>query len=91
MEFAVLLLVALAAGAYIALPRASEEAAEPLEADLLARREEILSELRDLDEDATAGRISAADRAAGRRALAPELRAVAEALRARGVDIGPAS
>jgi hypothetical protein len=50
----------------------------------LAERRTLLAELRELDEDLAAGRISPDDRLAGRRALAPRLRAVTETLRAQG-------
>src|SRR5690606_4105547 len=86
-EFALLLLVAAVAAAYVAFPRAEPEPAEPDVEELRAQREELLRELRDLDEDAAAGRISPENRAAGRRALAPRLRAVTEALRERGEDL----
>ena len=88
MEWAVVVALALAAAALIALPgrRASEDfptAVDPADA-ILEERRALLAELRDLDEDAAAGRISPADRQAGRRALAPRLRALSEALRATG-------
>jgi hypothetical protein len=88
MEYGVLALVALATAAYIVWPRGETAAGAETE-DLRARHVELLRELRDLDEDAAAGRISAEDRAAGRRALAPRLRALSEALRARGEDPEP--
>ena len=93
MEWAVLLLFALAAAAWIGrglLPARS--GAEPVEA-LLASRAALLLELRELDEDEAASRISAADRLAGRRALAPDLRSVTEALResAESDDARPSS
>ena len=55
---------------------------------LREQRQTLLDELRDFDEDAEAGRISAEDRLAGRRALAPRLRAVTEALREAGDERG---
>lgn len=51
---------------------------------LRERRAGLLSELAELERDLAEGRISAADRIEGRRALAPELRAVTDALRASG-------
>jgi hypothetical protein len=54
---------------------------------LEAERSRLLEELRELDDDAAAGRISRDDRQAGRRGIAPRLRAVTEALRARGVEL----
>ncbi|RJQ10684.1 MAG: hypothetical protein C4558_04355 [Dehalococcoidia bacterium] len=89
MEWAVLALFALAACAFIALPRsgdtlAGDPAGEAVE--LAAERDSLLLALRELDEDASAGRISPADRLDGRRALGPRLREVTEALRAAGAD-----
>ena len=54
---------------------------------LREERERLLAELRELDEDAASGRISDFERLAGRRALAPQLRAVTEALRSAGDDL----
>ncbi|MCC6237607.1 MAG: hypothetical protein IT299_08540 [Dehalococcoidia bacterium] len=51
---------------------------------LAERREMLLADLAELDLDLAEGRISAADRLEGRRALAPELRALSEQLRALG-------
>jgi hypothetical protein len=51
---------------------------------MLEQRQLLLAELRELDEDFAAGRIAAEDRRAGRRELAPRLRAVTETLRTRG-------
>lgn len=92
MEWLVLIVLALVAVALIALPRAvplnaaTESHLE--EATLIEERRILLSELRELDEDAAAGRISAEDRLAGRRALAPRLRAVTETLQRLGVRTG---
>ncbi len=89
MEWLVLALVAALAAAPIAAPLRRGGVAPPpdggerLEA-LAAERRALLAELREFDDDAAAGRISAADRLAGRRALAPRLRAAGEALRAAG-------
>ncbi|MEX2445836.1 MAG: hypothetical protein WD734_00730 [Dehalococcoidia bacterium] len=89
MEWVILGAVAALVAAYVALPRRGDEvasAADPA-ADLdglRGERDALLASLRDLDDDAAAGRIDATDRAAGRRALGPRLRAVTEALRARG-------
>lgn len=88
MEWAVLVILAAAAVASIVLPRGRTEGA-PSDFDqqgLLEERMALYAELRELDEDAAAGRISADDRLRGRRALAPRLRTVTEELRARGVD-----
>ena len=87
MEWALLALFALVAAALIGLPRAFLRDAGDGAHDARALWEEhrqLMAELRDLDDDASAGRISAADRRDGRRALAPRLRAVSEALREAG-------
>ena len=87
MEWALLALFALVAAALIGLPRAFLHDAGDGAHDARALWEEhrqLMAELRDLDDDASAGRISAADRRDGRRALAPRLRAVSEALREAG-------
>ena len=94
MEWALLLLFALLAAVLVGLPRwlRGETADAALDADAL--REEhrlLLAELRDLDEDAGGGRISAADRLDGRRAVAPRLRATTDALRQLGEQAGPAA
>lgn len=89
MEWALFAAVLLAATAYIALPRRDDEAAHDVQsaiAELHGERAMILAALRDLDEDAKAGRITADDRAAGRRALGPSLRDVTERLRAHDED-----
>lgn len=87
MEWALLALFALIAAVLIGLPRVSLLDGRDGATDARALREEhrqLMAELRDLDDDASAGRISAADRRDGRRALAPQLRAVSEALREAG-------
>jgi hypothetical protein len=93
MEWLVVVALALLAAVLIALPlRASRpsEAGAALEEDaLIEERRVLLSELRELDEDAAAGRISSDDRLAGRRALAPRLREVTEALQRAGVETAP--
>jgi hypothetical protein len=82
MEWAILALIALAAGAFIAVPRRGDAIIDDAATDeLAAERDNLLLALRQLDEDADAGRISAEDRLAGRRALGPRLREVTEALR----------
>ncbi len=87
MEWALLLLFALLAAGLVGLPRWSPASTLDAALDIDEARERqrlLLAELRDLDEDAAAGRISAADRREGRRALAPRLRATGEALRRLG-------
>ncbi len=84
MEWAVLVLFVLLATLLIGAPplRSREAGSPPVELDaLLDEHRLLLAELRELAEDAASGRISAADRQEGRRALAPRLRAVTEALR----------
>jgi hypothetical protein len=91
MAFLVLVLVAALVAAFIALPRGGAPAAETGVDDLREQRAQLLRELRELDDDLAAGRISEADRAAGRRALGPRLRTVTEELRDRGESVGPAA
>ena len=91
MEWLVLVLFAALAALLIGLPLRRATAAAIAEAPALgALREErarLLADLRELDDDAASGRISAAERLSGRRALAPRLRELTEALRAEGVDV----
>lgn len=94
MEWLLLLLFVLAAAALIGLPwrRASDPQALQLELDaMVEERERLLAELRELDRDLESGRLSPGDRADGRRALAPRLREVTEALSTLGVldEAGP--
>ena len=91
MEWAVLVGCALVAALLVGLPRGARVDLATLEADaeqaLVEERDRLLDDLRELDDDAAAGRISAEDRQLGRRAIAPRLRAVTEALRERGVEL----
>ena len=84
MEWVVLMLLAGGAALLIALPRHHDRVAAAEE--LHAERAHLLAELRELDDDLEAGRISTDDRLNGRRALAPRLRAVTEALRESGEE-----
>ena len=86
MEWLVLLgFVAVATALIVSPMRGRAAQATPDGSALLAdERRMLLAELQELDEDVAAGRISADDRQAGRRNLAPRLRAVTEALRSRG-------
>jgi hypothetical protein len=86
-EFAVLALFAALAAAYVGVPRAERAPSMAGSDEFHERRERLLQELRDLDGDAREGRISADDRLEGRRAVAPELRAVTEELRSRGESV----
>lgn len=82
--FAALTVCACALVAWLPLaapPSPESDARAALERDHAA----LLAELAELDDDAATGRITADDRQAGRRAIAPRLRAVAASLRdARG-------
>ncbi|MSQ36345.1 MAG: hypothetical protein EXR63_04285 [Dehalococcoidia bacterium] len=98
MEWALLVTLAIAAALAIAGPalrgRARAAVGASIDAagaadELRAERARLLAELRELDDDARNGRIAAADRALGRRALGPQLRAVTEALRAAGWEPRP--
>ena len=86
MAFLVVLAFAAVAAALVLLPRGGDLFAEESERIRLLRaeRERLLGEITELDEDASSGRISADDRALGRRELAPRLRAVTEALAEAG-------
>lgn len=90
MEWAIVVLLAIGAAAFIAAPwrrtRGMADASAAIEA-LREEHDEIHAELRELDDDAAAGRISAEDRQLGRRSLAPRLRAVTEALQRAGEDV----
>ena len=91
MEWLVLVLFAALAALLIGLPLRRAPAGAAFEAPALdtlrEERARLLSDLRELDDDAASGRISAAERLSGRRALAPRLRELTEALRAEGVDV----
>ena len=91
MEWALLLVVAAIAAAYVGWPRADAGLLDDTEADRLReRRLELLGELGEFDRDLAEGRISEADRRAGRHEIAPELRSVTERLRELGepVEVG---
>jgi hypothetical protein len=91
MEWVVLALFAALAAVFAGFSPRGAAPPATVSDELYERRERLLRELRDLDADALEGRISAADRLEGRRALAPELRAVTEALRERGEPLSPAA
>ena len=85
MEWVLLVAFALAAASMVALPlRTGAEQSVADTASSAAERQRLLAELRELDDDMAAGRISADDRQAGRRAIAPQLRTVTEQLRDAG-------
>ena len=85
MEWVVLAAVAALAALFVAWPRRSDADPPAVElTDLLAERQAILDELREIDEDALAGRISAEDRTEARRGLGQRLRVVTETLRELG-------
>ena len=90
MEWAVLALFAIAASGFIVWPRRGDALglhAESEAGELAGERDNLLLALRELDEDASAGRISSEDRLDGRRALGPRLREVTEALRVIDGDL----
>lgn len=85
MEWLVLAAVAALVALFVAWPRRRDADPPPVEvADLRAERQAILDELREVEEDALAGRITADDRVEARRALGQRLRAVTDALRDLG-------
>lgn len=88
MEWLVLLVVAALVAAFIAWPRRGDATTTTAEVeDLRAEVETVLHELREVDEDVLAGRITAADRAHARRALLPRVRRATEALRDLGEEV----
>jgi len=89
MEWSIFAVVAALTALFVAWPRPSDTAPEAGDAaaDLLARRDSLLAELREIDDDLATGRITEADRAHARRALGPHLRAVTDALRDLGEDV----
>lgn len=85
MEWLLLVIVVLVAALLVAPPLwTADDPPADGRAELAAERRRLLTELRELDEDAEAGRISSQDRREGRRALAPRLRTVTERLREEG-------
>lgn len=91
MEWVLLLVIAAGAAAYVGWPRGETAFLDASIPDRLRlRRTELLAELTEFDSDLALGRISEADRQSGRRAIAPELRAVTEQLRELGepVEVG---
>lgn len=90
MEWLVLAVVAAIAALLVGLPWTRPVESPTASAALEERRAMLLADLQELDLDLAEGRISAEDRIEGRRALAPELRAVTEQLRARGASTGAA-
>ncbi len=90
MEWGILILFAILAAALVATGPLEFNAVGADPGALHEARERLLRELRDLDEDAAAGRISAAERQEGRLAIAPQLRLVTEQLRSAGETPSPA-
>lgn len=90
MEWVILALFAITASGFIVWPRlgdALDPRTESEAGELAGERDNLLLALRELDEDASAGRISAEDRLEARRALGLRLREVTEALRAIDGDL----
>ena len=82
MEWLVLVVVATLTALFVAWPRRRDaDASSATASELRAERNAILDELREVDEDALAGRITPDDRAEARSALGPRLREVTEGLR----------
>ena len=90
MEWLTLAVVAAVAALLVGLPWTRPVEEPTASAAFEERRAMLLADLQELDLDLAEGRISAEDRLEGRRALAPELRAVTEQLRARGQSAGAA-
>ncbi|MGE3960799.1 MAG: hypothetical protein AB7F65_03865 [Dehalococcoidia bacterium] len=87
MEWVVLAVVAALVALFVAWPRRGDSDPVPVAvSDLRAERAAILAELREIEEDALAGRITSDDRIEARRALGQRLRAVTEALRDLGEE-----
>lgn len=86
-EWLVMAAFGLAAAAMVALVPWRQPVPEHALDELRERRRRLLAELRELDDDLAAGRITSEDRVDGRRALGPELREVTERLRAGGDDL----
>lgn len=85
MEWVVLAVVAALVALFVAWPRRGDADPPSVEVtDLRDERHAILNELREIEEDALAGRISAEDRVEARRALGQRLRVVTDALRDLG-------
>jgi hypothetical protein len=84
-EWIALAAIAVIAALYIALPRTDDAEPDGVGAeldDLRAQRDELVSALRDLDEDVAAGRMAPEDRRRGRQDIGMRLREVMERLRA---------
>ncbi len=87
MEWLVFLAVVVAATLFVAWPRATDPLPGPVDMqELRGEREAILAELREVEDDALAGRITQDDRRESRRLLGIRLVRVTEALR----DLGDA-
>ncbi|MQC17221.1 MAG: hypothetical protein DWG82_03165 [Chloroflexi bacterium] len=87
MEWLIFLLVVAAATLFVAWPRAGDTSPGSMDMqDLRAEREVILAELREVEDDALAGRITDDDRRESRRLLGIRLVHVTDALRSLGDD-----
>jgi hypothetical protein len=85
MEWLVFVLVVAAVALFIAWPRRADLVPAHSELiDLRGQREALLAELREVEDDALAGRITEDDRREARRLLGVRLRHVTEALRDLG-------
>lgn len=87
MEWLIFALVVAAVALFVAWPRHADIIPPHSAAlDLRGQRETILAELREVEDDALAGRITEEDRREARRLLGVRLRQVTEALRELGEE-----
>ncbi len=87
MEWLIFLAVVVTATLFVAWPRTSDPLADTVDVqELNGEREAILAELREVEDDALAGRITGDDRRESRRLLGIRLRQVTDALRDLGDD-----
>ncbi|MQC16794.1 MAG: hypothetical protein DWG82_01005 [Chloroflexi bacterium] len=87
MEWLIFLAVVVATALFVAWPRAADPRPGAVDVqELRGEREAILAELREVDDDALAERITSGDRRESRRILGIRLLRVTEALRDLGDD-----